>query len=411
MDKAVSIQEYVLSTILNDSSARAEDVVDSVNPSFFDKTPLLKAIYLDWLHHGSYRIAEAMHERGPEYVLEYTRLLSLTLDLYSYRKDYIHKEISRYNTERLLDKIETDLVSRRSEIASNPESFSNWLRVTAEQLTLQKEWHSYTLMDIYKEVRRNSVQRSLAPSPYVSLLSYVPDIYAGDYWIVGARPSVGKTAFGFNFLYRLASIDVPVYFLSLEMHRRSLLERAVALCKKCTISEARRYIAGEKMYFINSDTIEKYLDRPLYVSDVPSVDQNTLRLAYLDAERRGCKVMCIDYLQLVRYNGRRDRRDLEIGEISSRIKEYTRQYDMCSIVLSQLNRSSEQRANRRPMLADLRDSGSLEQDADVVFLLHRDKTESDTEMLLVDVAKNRQGPIGSVSMTFHLFSQTIEDAQ
>jgi replicative DNA helicase len=225
--------------------------------------------------------------------------------------------------------------------------------------------------------------------------------------IVGARPAMGKTAFGLGIATHVATTaKKPVLFFSLEMGHAELTQRILS-------SEAR--VDSQKLRtgrLVDTDwsKIGRALNRlevPLYLDDNPRVTVMEIRAKArrMKARHGGLALVVIDYLQLMSGGSNSENRQLEVSEISRGLKILARELDTPIIALSQLSRTLESRADKRPMLADLRESGSLEQDADVVMFLYRDEVYNrespDKGSAEVIIAKHRSGPTGVVRLVFN----------
>ncbi|MFZ4810017.1 MAG: replicative DNA helicase [Ilumatobacteraceae bacterium] len=225
--------------------------------------------------------------------------------------------------------------------------------------------------------------------------------------IVGARPAMGKTAFGLGIATHVAmTAKKPVLFFSLEMGHAELTQRILG-------SEAR--VDSQKLRtgrLIDSDwtKIGKAINRlevPLLLDDNPRVTVMEIRAKArrMKARYGGLALIVIDYLQLMSGSTSSENRQLEVSEISRGLKILARELEVPIIALSQLSRNLESRGDKRPMLADLRESGSLEQDADVVMFLYRDeiynRESPDKGAAEVIIAKHRSGPTGLVRLVFN----------
>jgi replicative DNA helicase len=225
--------------------------------------------------------------------------------------------------------------------------------------------------------------------------------------IVGARPAMGKTAFGLGIASHIAmTAKKPVLFFSLEMGHAELTQRILS-------SEAR--VDSQKLRsgrLVDSDWTKigraiNRLEVPLYLDDNPRVTVMEIRAKArrMKARMGGLGLIVIDYLQLMSGGSSAENRQLEVSEISRGLKILARELEIPIIALSQLSRNLETRGDKRPMLADLRESGSLEQDADVVMFLYRDEVYNrdspDKGAAEVIVAKHRSGPTGIVRLVFN----------
>lgn len=229
-----------------------------------------------------------------------------------------------------------------------------------------------------------------------------------DLILVAARPSMGKTAFTLNIATYAALHDSSVAFFSLEMSKEQLVQRM--LCSEGGIDSQRLRTGGllDEEWGQLISTADKLSRAKIYIDDTPGITVMELRskARRLKAEH-GLDLVIIDYLQLMQGRGSRggDNRQQEISEISRSLKALARELSVPVVALSQLSRSVESRQVKKPMLSDLRESGSLEQDADIVMFLYReDYYDQETEnknITDVIIAKHRNGPIDTVKLFFH----------
>lgn len=244
------------------------------------------------------------------------------------------------------------------------------------------------------------------PSGYPDLDRMTSGFQKSDLIIVAARPSVGKTAFALNIAQNVAARSgEPVAIFSLEMSASQLVQRM--LCAESNI-DSHKFRTG----MMEDDDWEKLTmaistlaEAPIFIDDSAATTVFDIRskCRRLQAER-GIGLVIIDYLQLIHSRGNRESRQQEISEISRALKALARELDCPIIALSQLSRSVEQRQDKRPLLSDLRESGSLEQDADIVAFLYReDYYDPETEkqnIIEIIIGKQRNGPVGKVELVF-----------
>ena len=227
-----------------------------------------------------------------------------------------------------------------------------------------------------------------------------------DLILLAARPGMGKTSFALNVALNVAKSEKKtVAVFSLEMSREQLVNRM--LCSEAMI-DAQKLRTGELEENDWAELINAMgplSEAPIYIDDTPGVTPMEVRskCRRLKVEK-GLGLIVIDYLQLMSGNSRNDSRQQEISEISRSLKAIAREMEAPVIALSQLSRACEQRADHRPMLSDLRESGAIEQDADVVMFLYRDdyynKDSEMKDMAEVIIAKQRNGPIGTVNLVW-----------
>jgi replicative DNA helicase len=218
--------------------------------------------------------------------------------------------------------------------------------------------------------------------------------------IVGARPAVGKTAFALGMAVHVAQTSAkPVLVFSLEMGHNELTQRILSSEAKVDSTRMRNGRLSESDWALIGRAIGR-LEVPLFLDDNPRVTVMEIRAKArrLKARHGGLALIVIDYLQLMTGGGNPENRQLEVSEISRNLKILARELEVPIVALSQLSRQLEARSDKRPMLSDLRESGSLEQDADVVMFLYRDELYNpespDKGSAEVIVAKHRSGPIG-----------------
>jgi len=224
--------------------------------------------------------------------------------------------------------------------------------------------------------------------------------------ILAARPSMGKTAFALN-ICESVSVDnkKPVLFVSLEMGKVELAERL--LCARSRV-EGHKLRTGQNFRGQDMALLGKAYDElrasPMFIDDTPS--RNVMQIAANARRlklRHGIGMVVIDYIQLIDSEETRDSRQEQIAKISRRLKGLARELQVPVVALSQLNRAVENREDRRPRMADLRESGAIEQDADLVLLLHRpdyyDPNDRPNEAEVI-VAKNRSGATGTIGLQF-----------
>ncbi len=232
-----------------------------------------------------------------------------------------------------------------------------------------------------------------------------------DLIIVAARPSMGKTAFAMCLALNAAiKKNVPVAVFSLEMSKEQLLQRMLAVQGKVDVSLLRQpgRLKDEEwgQLFAAADAIGQ---APIYIDDTPSISTLELRARTRRLmTEHGVGMVVVDYLQLMRAGRRIDSRELEISEISRSLKALAKELNVPVIALSQLNRKVEERADKRPMLSDLRESGAIEQDADVIMFVYRDDVYKFTKpserppegVAEIIIGKQRNGPVGVANLMY-----------
>ncbi len=265
--------------------------------------------------------------------------------------------------------------------------------------------------DRIDELHKNKGKLRGVPTGFADLDNILAGLQKSNLVILGARPSVGKSSLGLD-LVRHAAIkeNIPVGIFSLEMSKEEVIDRLI--CAEANIDlwklrTGRLSDSGENDDFSKIGHAMGVLsEAPIFVDDSASINVMEMRTMArrLQAEH-GLQMLVVDYLQLMEGRGRTDNRVQEVSEISRSLKGLARELNIPIIALSQLSRGIESRTDQKPKLSDLRESGSIEQDADVVLFIYReDKTKSDSEnknIAEIMVAKHRNGPIGSVKLYFN----------
>ena len=247
---------------------------------------------------------------------------------------------------------------------------------------------------------------------------YIYGLRAGEMIVLAARPSMGKTSLAMNICENVAmgiggdGVPKPVGIFSCEMSQESLITRMLCAHAKLSMTDINEQQKSQKDILQQLTRAASQLEKAqIYVDDTAGLDIMDLRARARRMKKRfGVRLIMIDYLQLCNSRERADQgRQLETSHISANIKAMAKELNIPVIVLSQLSRGPEQRDNTgRPKLSDLRDSGAIEQDADVVMLLRRpcknpkdtSEAHNDERLAIVDIAKHRNGPIGEAKMDF-----------
>jgi replicative DNA helicase len=268
--------------------------------------------------------------------------------------------------------------------------------------------------------KRQGIHITGLPTGFYELDDLTCGLQNGEMIVVAGRPSMGKTSLALNIAEHVSLVEkLPVAVFSLEMGRQQLAERFLCSISEIDSQKVRKGLLSDEDFRKLADACDELAKAPIYIDDT-----STLTPLEVRAKARRLKsmydVQCvlIDYLQLMHLgSGRIESRQQEITTISRYIKALARELNIPVIVLSQLNRSPEGREGHRPRMSDLRESGSIEQDADVVMLLHRedyyrrndDDYQQDNTAELI-IAKQRNGPTGTVKLTFREKITRFENA-
>lgn len=228
----------------------------------------------------------------------------------------------------------------------------------------------------------------------------------GDLVIVAGRPSMGKTSFAMNLVEHICIRDKkPTAVFSMEMPGEQLAVRMISSLGRVDQKRLRTGELQESDWPRVTSSVAIMSDAPLFIDATPALSPAELRARCRRLQREhGLDLIVVDYLQLMQVSGTKENRTNEISEISRGLKTLAKELDVPVIALSQLNRSLEQRPNKRPMMSDLRESGGIEQDADVIVFIYRDEVyNKDTDrkgVAEVIIGKQRNGPIGTCETAF-----------
>jgi replicative DNA helicase len=256
------------------------------------------------------------------------------------------------------------------------------------------------------------------PTGFYDIDELMSGLQTGELIVVAARPSVGKTSLALNILHHVCMVERrPAVLYSLEVHAQQIVSNLLCIHNKLDTQDFRRGTLNDTQWQDLEDSLDKLASLPLYIDDSPSLKIGELRArARRERHQHAVELIVVDYLQLVSPNRFRDSRATEVSEISAGLKALARELEVPVIAISQLSRAVE-REQRRPRMSDLRESGAIEQDADVVMLLHRpEETEEEDDFGAADarkaphsaagtyadviIAKQRNGPVGTCPLVF-----------
>ncbi len=273
------------------------------------------------------------------------------------------------------------------------------------------------IADILDEETDRLHKRSIAHSPLTGTPSGFKDLdektggfQPGNLIVIAARPSMGKSALVANIAENAALAGFAVALFSLEMSEAELAQRFVASQARVKGEDLRRGRVSEKSWPKILEVCQKLGQAPLFIDDssdtgVLEVRAKSRRINQQLADRGGLGLIIVDYLQLMRHEGRIESRVEQVGQISRGLKGLARELNVPVIALSQLSRAVEQRGgDKKPILSDLRESGQIEQDSDLVMFIFRDEyynkdSERPGEADII-IAKHRNGPVGDITLTF-----------
>jgi replicative DNA helicase len=234
-------------------------------------------------------------------------------------------------------------------------------------------------------------------------------LQAGDLIVIAARPSMGKTALALNIAEHVAVDNgLPVAVFSMEMSSTQLAMRMLGSIARVDQHKMRTGKLNDKEWGDLSDAMAKLHETPLFIDEGGALTALEVRARARRLKRQYSKLglIVIDYLQLMAASSQGENRATEISEISRSLKAMAKELDVPVVALSQLNRAVDQRPDRRPVMSDLRESGAIEQDADVILFIYRevvykpDLPEDQRGLAEVIIGKQRNGPIGTIKLTF-----------
>lgn len=255
------------------------------------------------------------------------------------------------------------------------------------------------------------------PTGFSDLDKILGGFQRSDLVILAARPGVGKTSLMLGFALHAAEKRRTVGIFSLEMSAEQIVQRMVSSYSRIDAQRLRLGAIEDDEWGRFSEAIARLSELPIYIDDTPAASplQVRTKCRRLQSER-GLDLVIVDYLQLMSADMRAENRVQEVSYISRMLKALARELNVPVIAASQLSRAVEQRADKRPVLSDLRESGSLEQDADVVMFIYRDDTNAESKepekanLADIIVAKHRSGPTGSVTLYFNRSLTEFRDA-
>jgi replicative DNA helicase len=419
----IEAEESLLSAILVDNTALLE-VVETLTPSDFYRTAHHKifAAMSDLFNRGEpvdvVTLNNSLKEKGqleavggPVYLARLLDAVPLAVNAQHYARIVHDKAVLR----RLIEKANA-ITKRCFQEQGGADDIIDFAEASIFEVTEKKARQAFyplsklidSNIDFLEEKQKNKSLVTGVPTGFSQLDNLTSGLQNSDLIILAARPSMGKTALALN-IARNAAVEagVPVAIFSLEMSKEQLSLRL--LCAEARIDSSRL-----RSGFFSMEDWERLTDAagvlsaaPIFIDDSPSLSAMEVR-----AKARRLKMdkniglIIIDYLQLMQGRAGAERRDLEISEISRSLKALAKEINLPVIALSQLNRMLEQRNDRRPRLSDLRESGALEQDADVVAFIYRDEVYNKEEnnphkgTAEIILAKQRNGPTGEVLLTF-----------
>ena len=264
-----------------------------------------------------------------------------------------------------------------------------------------------TLIETFNKIEQMHETTTLPgiETQFYDLDAMTSGLQPSDLIIIAGRPSMGKTSFALNIAYNIAQQNLPVAVFSLEMSKEQLTQRLLSSETNIESNRIRSARLSQNDLEKVFNGLDKLLQLPIYIDDTPNLTVSQMRsqVRRLQTEKKGqIGLVLIDYLQLMGEGG--DNRVQELSKITRSLKALAREIHAPVIALSQLSRAVESRNNKRPMMSDLRESGALEQDADLIMMLYRDEYYNpdslDRGLAEVIITKHRNGPTGTIKLLF-----------
>lgn len=271
---------------------------------------------------------------------------------------------------------------------------------------------------ILENIYRNKGKITGVTSGFIDLDHKTNGLQKTDLILIAARPSMGKTAFSLNIAHNAAlSGGAHVALFSLEMSKEQLIQRMVSAESRVELNKIKNGHLNEEEWPRVIKAMDVLSKTQIYIDDTPGINMVELRSKCRRLKMdKGLDLVLIDYLQLMESDSRSENRQQEISKISRSLKILAKELDCPVIALSQLSRAPEQRADHRPMLSDLRESGAIEQDADMVLFLYRDEyykeDSEDKNIAEIIIAKHRNGEVGTIKLVwlgqYQLFHNLVQ---
>ena len=385
MKKNLELEKQVLAKLMIDADLLLENELseqDFVNPTH---KKLLQAIKDSGSNLAL--IQSKFVEEEQDYILEIAAML-----MTSGRKEN-YAELKRLTEVRRLETILKGLQMAIDDDQSLDLIYEKIAQFDKQEIQVadMKE----VLVEIVAELT-GTVTAIYHPTGYTKLDKYLRWFTPGQLNIIAARPSIGKTMVAMNFLLKQTEADKKIALFSLEMTNKEISQRILARNSGMPVDQMNKTATPEQLERVNTAMIklEAQLKNLTLIDSVYALPQITRMIKYLH-KKSWLDLVYIDYLQIFDIKG--DNRNLEIGKITRTLKKLAKDLQISIILLSQLNRSLETRGDQDPKLSDLRDSGSIEQDADIVLMLGRD-LEYEPETMKVFIRKNRNWSLWEVEL-------------
>ena len=424
--KDIEAEKAVLGSMMQSSDA-VSDVIDVLHADDF---------YLKE-HQEIYKVFVEMYRKsiGIDMQTTYSQLSTKKLTdltggmvyLGQLTNDAIVPSNAKYYAESVLAKAqmrkliaEADLIRAKAyEEVDTPERVLDFAEQRIFEIAHKQQKKNYVnindvLVENIKEIKELEENKGKLPgitTGFKDLDSLLGGLHKTDLIILAARPGMGKTSFALNLAENASKAGHSVMVFSMEMSKEQLGERMLAMASNVDMNRIKRGTLSEDEWEALIETQDRFEDFKLVIDDASEVSilemKNKCRRRKAEA---GLDLIIIDYLQLMSMGYKIDQREKEISALTRNIKIMAKELDCAVVLLSQLSRATEQRKDHKPQLSDLRDSGAIEQDADIVMFLRRDDYYDDDEEEInmnsrkgvceVNIAKHRNGPTGMVELAW-----------
>jgi len=349
---------------------------------------------------------------GPAYLADIAASVGTSANVEYHARLLVEKAVRR-RTITLSSKLAADCYDATGDIYENLERFEHELFSLAERRWQEGFSHIEPIMhrtyERIERVSRHQGEVTGVPTGYPHLDTLTAGLQPGELVVVAARPGMGKTAFVLN-IARHAGVDkhLPLGVFSLEMSSESVAQRLLCMEGRVDSQAVRTGRLDDAMWNRLSKAVTSLTNSPIFIDDSPSLSPLEVRAKSRRlVHEHNAQLIIVDYLQLMRLPYRVDNRAVEVGEISQSLKALAKDLRIPIVAVSQVTRDVEKRGDTRPRLSDLRESGSIEQDADVVMFVHRpeyynilqdDEGRSLEGVAEIVVEKQRNGPTGRVTL-------------
>lgn len=325
--------------------------------------------------------------------------------------DKFRRRTAQQTAEKLLESLRNPGIDTPDALASAEVDLH---KLIEDQQSDEPQPIAESLVDALAAISARKGLQQTVGSGFHAIDQQAGGIPLGMVTVLAARPSVGKSALGFSMAPRIAELGVPVLFISYEQPRPEITSRLLSIAGSVPLSRLMRGECDKHETDRAVDAANHLARLPLFTDDACRDESGLCATIRTQVRRRGVKVVIIDYLQLIEPRDKRVVREQQVSGISRSLKLLAMQLGISIILVSQLNRQAELREGKRPRLSDLRESGAIEQDADVVMFVHRpgkDDPQATDDHAEIIVAKNRNGPTGTVRLDWKpAFAKYVDHA-